>query len=381
MAKIFDRRALFLTTTALAVALTLAAGGEALAANTLKINASGAGNSVNSLAITQDPTNPSNVISANGLPGGTALLIHGPWSSVSINQQGGGNVLKGAFTDATTGGSLTLNYGSAAAGGNTTHSLTIGGTTAPVAPTVTVNVVNTAPGTTANTITDVLDGTGLTYNLTVNGTNNAITNTVASTSGAASLTETFTGDANTVVNTLAASGAISVTEDVTGSNNAITNTISGATTITGTITLLSDNNTVTNTSSGAGDKTFSVNLPAANGNTISNAFTGTGVQTSNLTVTGTGSKVDYGLTSSGPSVANVTLSNVIGAATAAAKVRVNQTGGGATSLSLVVDGGAFTMGSSLSGGAGILINQTSADAIMDIATTPGANGYTISLSQ
>lgn len=380
MARIFDRKLRLLATTALAAALMLT-GGAALAANTLKINSSGAGNSVNSLAITQDATNPSNVISANGLPGGTALLIHGPWSSVSINQQGASNVLKGAFTDATTGGSLTLNYGSAAAGGNNTHSLTIGGTTPPVAPTVTVNVVNTDPGTTANTITDVLNGATLTYALTVNGTDNAITNTVASTGAGDSLTETFTGNSNTVVNTLAASGAISVTEDVTGSTNTITNTFSGATTITGSITLLSDNNTVTNTSSGAGAKTFSVNLPAANGNTISNAFTGTGVQTSNLTVTGTGSKVDYGLTSSAASVANVTLSNVVGAATAAGKVRVTQSGGGATSLSLVIDGGAFTLGSSLSGGAGILISQTSADAILDFTSTPGANGYTISLSQ
>ncbi|MGH1557054.1 beta strand repeat-containing protein [Caulobacter segnis] len=379
MARISDRRPLILATTALAALMMTS--GAALAANTLKINASGAGNSVNSLSITQDATHPSNTISANGLPGGSALLIHGPWASVSINQQGAGNVLKGAFTDATTGGSLTLNYGSAAAGGNNTHSLTIGATTPPVAPTVTVNVVNTDPGTTANTITDVLDGTGLTYSLTVDGTNNAITNTVASTGGSNSLTETFTRRRQYRRQHLGASGAISVTEAVTGSNNSITNTFSGATTITGSITLLSDNNTVTNTSSGAGDKTFSVTLPAANGNTISNAFTGSGVQTSNLTVTGTGSKVDYGLTSSAASVANVILSNVVGAAGAAGNVRVTQTGGGAASLSLTVDGGAFTMGNSLSGGAGILISQTSADASMDITTTPGANGYTISFSQ
>ncbi|MEJ2818688.1 hypothetical protein [Caulobacter sp. CCG-8] len=343
-----------------------AAADVALAANTLNIDISGGG-TVRSLRIRQDNVGPTHVISANGATNGAAFPVRGAWNSIAITQIGQSNTLAGAVTSsASTTASLSLTYGSGVTGGNNHHSLTIGGTTAPVNPSVTVAVINSDPTNATNTITDVLDGSSLTYALTLNGAD------------------------NTVANTLAATGAVNVTETINGGalgvGNTVTNTITGATTITGTITIASDDNVVTNTSDGAGAKTFSVNLPSggADGNTISTDFTGgSGTQISNLTVNGVTSRVDYSVVASGAgSTVNTTLSNAVGAAGAAGVVRVVQTGSGA-SLGLTVNGGAFTMGSdtvdSLTGG--ILVTQANPGASANLIVTAGGDGYTFAISQ
>ena len=146
---------------------------------------------VNSLAITQDSAHASNTISGNGANPGTPLNVNGPWNSITVNQYGGGNVLSGGGlkTDAgSTTASVTATYGSSAGGGTrgfNTHSLTIGATNAPVDPSVTISVANTAgsPGSgNKNAITDVIDVSGggtLTYGLTVTGDSNTIANTVS----------------------------------------------------------------------------------------------------------------------------------------------------------------------------------------------------------
>lgn len=338
----------------------------AFAANTLNIDISNGG-TVRSLRIRQDANGPTHVISANGATNGAALPVRGAWNTIAITQIGQSNTLAGAITSTgSTTAALSLTYGAAATGGNNHHSLTIGGTTAPVNPSVTVAVVNSDPTNATNTITDVLDGSSLTYSLTLNGADNVVSNTLSAT-GAVNVTETING------------GALGV-------GNTVTNTVTGATSITGTIAIASDDNEVTNTSNGAGAKTFSVNLPngGADGNTISTDFTGgTGTQVSNLTVTGVTSRVDYGVEASGAgSTVNATLSNTVGAAGAAGVVRVVQTGSGA-SLGLTVNGGAFTMGSdtvdSLTGG--ILVTQASPGASATLIVTAGGDGYTFAISQ
>jgi len=342
------------------------AADAALAANVLNIDISGSG-TVRTLRIRQDANGPSHVVSANGLAGGGAFPVRGAWNTLSITQIGQSNTLAGAITSsASTTAALSLTYGAAAAGGNNSHSLTIGNTTAPVNPTVTVAVINSAPADGANTITDVLNGSSLTYALTVNGTENSITNTLAAI-GAVNVTETINGGSD-------------------GLGNTVLNTITGATSITGTIVIASDDNDVTNISDGAGAKTFSVNLPngGADGNTISNDFTGgSGTQISNLTVTGVTSRVDYGVAASGAgSTVNATLSDVEGVAGAAGVVRVLQTGNGA-SLGLTINGGGFEMGSdtvdTLTGG--ILVAQTTAGASATLIINAGGDGYTFAISQ
>lgn len=343
-----------------------AAADMALAANTLNIDISGGG-TVRSLRIRQDNVGPTHVISANGTAGGAAFPVRGAWNTIAITQIGQSNTLAGAITSsASTTAALSLTYGAAGTGGNNHHSLTIGGTTAPVNPSVTVAVVNSDPTNAANTITDVLDGSSLTYALTLNGADNTVSNTLAAT-GAVSLTETING------------GAL-------GIGNTVTNNVTGATSITGSITIASDDNVVTNTSDGAGAKTFTVNLPSggADGNTISTDFTGgSGTQISNLTVNGVTSRVDYSVVASGAgSTVNTTLSNTVGAAGAAGVVKVVQTGSGA-SLGLTVNGGAFTMGSdtvdSLTGG--ILVTQANPGATATLVVTAGGDGYTFAISQ
>lgn len=349
----------------LASAAWLAADG-AFAANTLNIDISGGG-TVRSLRIRQDNVGPTHVITANGATNGAALPIRGAWNTIAITQIGESNTLGGAFTSSgSTTAALSLTYGAAGTGGNNHHTLTIGGTTAPVNPSVTVAVINSDPTNAANTITDVLDGSSLTYNLTLNGTDNVISNTLAAT-GAVTLTESIAGG-------------------VLGLGNTVTNNVTGATSISGSITIASDDNDVSNVSNGAGAKTFSVTLPVggADGNTISNDFTGgTGTQVSNLTVTGVTSRVDYSVEASGVgSTVNTTLSNTVGAAGAAGVVRVVQTGSGA-SLGLTVNGGAFTMGSdtvdALTGG--ILVSQESPGATANLIVTAGDNGYTFAINQ
>jgi hypothetical protein len=349
----------------MASAVWLAAD-AALAANTLNIDISGGG-TVRSLRIRQDANGPTHVISANGATNGAALPVRGAWNTIAITQIGQSNTLAGAITSSgSTTAALSLTYGAAATGGNNHHSLTIGGTTAPVNPSVTVAVINSDPTNATNTITDVLDGSNLTYALTLNGADNVVSNTLSAT-GAVNVTETING------------GALGV-------GNTVTNTVTGATSINGTIVIASDDNEVTNTSNGAGAKTFSVTLPSggADGNTISTDFTGgSGTQVSNLTVTGVTSRVDYSVEASGVgSTVNTTLSNAVGTAGAAGVIRVVQTGSGA-SLGLTVNGGAFTMGSdtvdSLTGG--ILVTQANPGATANLIVTAGGDGYTFAISQ
>lgn len=359
-------RCLALSGAGLSAIAILACAGPAFAANVLRIDISGGGQ-VTGLAITQDAANPSNTVTTTGAAGGAQIPIRGRWNSITITQTGANNVLQGAGFTATAGSttaSLSLAYGSSATTGNNVHSLAIGQTTAPANPSVTVNVSNTDAANAANTITDVLDGSGLTYALTVAGTDNTIENTIAAT-GAVALSVTANGG-------------------IEGSGNTIENTVTGATSASVTVAVNSDGNTVTNLSDGAGAKTITVNLPVggADGNTISNNFTGgSGAQTSNLTVTGVTSRVSFDLTASGAgTVSNVNLADVVGAAGAAGLVDINQTGAG-TNLALTVNGNGFTMGSSLAGGAGVLVTQASAGATLDMVYNAAANGYTFSMAQ
>jgi hypothetical protein len=352
-------------------ALALAAAGPAMAGNTIKLDITGAGSGVKTLSITQDATNNSNTITTTGAAGGAQIPIRGKWNSISITQTGAANVLKGAGITGTTGSttaSLALSYDSGASSGGNVHSLVIGGTTAPANATVSATVVNTDLVNGANTITDVLDGTSLAYTLDLDGTNNTVTDTVAAT-GAVTLNLTLHGGATGASN-----------------GNTVTNTITGATSANVTIASYSNGNTITNTSDGSGDKTISITLPSggANGNTVSNNFTGgTGTQSSSLLVNGTTSRVNFGLVASGATTASsVTLTDVVGAAGAAAKLALSQTGNNA-SLTLAVNGNGFTMGSSLGVGAdtGVLISQASNGAVLNANINAAANGYTYSISQ
>jgi hypothetical protein len=143
------------------------------------------------LAIVQDDANASNVVSGNGANPGSAFPVDGPWNSIAINQTGPANILKGGIKSATgsTTASLNANYAATGTGGNT-HSLSIGGTTAPVNPTVTIYAKNN--GATVNTITDTLNGSALSYQLGLLGTGNTVTNNVTTT-GSVTLNE---GDGN-----------------------------------------------------------------------------------------------------------------------------------------------------------------------------------------
>jgi hypothetical protein len=348
-------------------ALALAAAGPAMAANTIKLDITGAGNGVKTLSITQDASNASNTITTTGAAGGAQIPIHGKWNSISITQTGAANVLKSTGINGTAGSttaSLNLSYDSGSSSGGNTHNLVIGGATQPANATVTATVVNTDLAAGANTITDTLDGTSLAYTLDIDGTNNSVTDTIAA-SGAVTLSQTLHGG-------------------TTGSGNTVTNTITGATSANVTLAAFSNGNSISNTSDGSGDKTISITLPSggADGNTISNNFTGgSGTQSSTLLVNGTTSRVDFGLTASGATTTSaVTLTDVVGAAGAAAKLALSQTGNN-TSLTLGVTGTGFTMGSSLAGGAGVVITQASNNAVLNANIAASGNGYTYSISQ
>jgi hypothetical protein len=350
-------------------ALALAAAGPALAANTIRLNITGAGNGVKTLSITQDAVNNSNTISTTGAGGGSPVSITGKWNSIAITQTGAANVLKSLTgikgDSSSTTASLALSYDSGTSSGGNVHSLVIGGATTPLNATVSATVVNTDTGAGVNTITDVLDGTALTYVLDVNGSGNTISDTINAT-GAVTMSQTVHGGT-------AASG------------NTITNTITGADSANLTVAVFSNGNTITNTSDGAGAKTISITLPSggANGNTISNDFTGgTGAQSSTLLVNGTGSRVNFGLTASGATTtSNVTLTDVVGAASAAGKLSLSQTGNNA-SLTLLVTGDTLaTLGSSLAGGAGIVVTQASNNAVLNANVLLTGAGYTTSFAQ
>ncbi len=221
-------RSATLKTLLLATTALMAVSGTALAlVNTINIDISSQG-SVNSLDITQDATHGlGNVINSNGNPTtGVALPIKGPWDVVSLTQNGSGDAFFGAIKagGASATASLTASYG----GGNNSHSLTVGQTTAPVNPTITVAVTNT--DSTANTFIDTLNGTSLSYGLHVNGTNTSVTNSVSATAGI-TLDQTVNGGtalaANTVGNTVSGVNSFSNTLVVGGAGNSVTNTANG----------------------------------------------------------------------------------------------------------------------------------------------------------
>src|SRR5712691_179200 len=328
-----------LKSTLLAATAAIALTGTAAAANpnSIGIDVSGTG-STSTLAITQDDANLANSVS--NLAGNGPLPVRGPWSTVSIDQQGGNNALRGSLQANT--GSTTASLSASYAGGNNTHTLNVGGTAAPTNPRLTISVTNNGAGT--NTISDTLNGTAVTYGLTILGTSNSLTNSVA------------------------ASGAVALNQTITGSNN-----------------------TVANTANGGGAKTIGQTIVGSN-NTVTVGLTGTGTQSSTLT-TDSGTLVDFTETSAGNNTAAVVgLSNVIGAAGAAAKVVVNQTTLADNATANVnVAGGAFTMGtipgSLVSHGfagspnPGVYVYQNSPSATLNAVVTAGANGYTAKFFQ
>jgi hypothetical protein len=376
---------------------------------------------VNSLAITQDTTNASNNISSNGSTG--TLHVQGPWNSITVNQYGGNNVLKGGFkTDATsTTASLNATYGlqtgSSTTGtqGFNTHSLTIGATHAPVNPNVTISVANTAgtPATgNANAITDVIDvgnsGT-LSYNLAVTGDTDTIGNTVSA-GGATALSETVTasrantvtnsltaggtlgytlvisgGNSNTVSNTVSTSGATSMSQTISGGSNSVTDAVGGNVQVasyTEGLSVTGSTNTIANTVDGGAAKTVNVTL-GSSGNTVTNGMSATDNQSSTLTAN-SGSKVNYTLVAgtvatplAGTSTASVILNNVIGASSAPGIVDVTQSAAG-TSVNLTVNGGSGPW--TLAAG-GINVTQGSNNATLTATVNAHANGYALNIHQ
>jgi hypothetical protein len=339
------------------VLIGLAAPAWATSLNNIRIDAVSNGGAAKTLQITQDDVNLNNQVSGNSA-GTTSFAAAGTWHSVNINQQGGNNKLYGSIKagGASSTSSLTASY----TGGNNTHSLTIGGTTAPVNPTVAITVNNT--GAETNTITDTLDGTSLSYNLALTGTGNTLTNAVAAT------------------------GAIALNQGggsygVTGNDNTISNTVSGVASFTHNLTLTGNSNSITNAASGGGDKTITESI-ASDNNTVSVSLTGSGTQSAALT-SDSGSKLDFILTAAAAnSAANIILSNVSGAASAPAVIRVTQTAlaDGATA-NLSVSGGTYTMGTTLTGGAGAIVTQNSPGAYLNASVAAAANGYTVNITQ
>lgn len=377
---------------------------------------------INSLSINQDTANASNTISGDGANPGTSLHVNGPWNSITVNQYGGNNVLKGGLkTGATsTNASITATYGSSGGGGTqgyNTHSLTIGGTNAPVDPNVTITVANTATtpaSANKNTITDVIDvgGSGtLNYTLSVTGDTNNIGNTVSA-GGNTTLSETITasrantvtnsltaggtlgytlaisgGNSNTVANTVSASGAVSMNQTLTGGSNSVTDTIGTGTngiqvaSYTESLSATGSTNTIANTVEGGTAKTVTITL-GGSGNTVTNGMWATaGTQSSTLT-TNSGSKVNYTLVQgtqanplAGGSTASVILNNVIGASSAQGVVNVTQSAPG-TSVNFTANGGAFTLA-----GGGINITQASNNASLTATVNAHANGYAFNIHQ
>ena len=406
--------------------------------NSIKIDIGGSTTGkVTSLAIGQDDTAASNQVSGNGVSGasGTNFTVDGNWNAITVNQTGGKNVLKGGIKSSNAGAttaSLNANYAATGVAGNT-HSLSIGGTTAPSNPTVKIYVSNN--GATANTVTDTLDGTALTYSLGLAGTGNAVTNAVGAT-GAVTLTEGdgtanygvhggygISGDGNTVVNTIASGGAVNANLRIAGNNNNVTNAITASGDVTlnqgnlagitgnantvdnqvvavgsllATQTIAGDNNAVSNALSGTGAKAITQSL-ASNGNLVSVTMSADGDQTSNFAADA-GSFVDYAhLSAASGRSADVSLSGVIGttaSATDKAVVRVQQTdqAGGATVVLTVTAGTGITMGTltgtlpgtyggSVTPAPGVLVYQNSSGAYLSANVTAAASGYTAKFVQ
>ncbi len=345
----------------LAATAAIALTGAAAAANpnSIAIDVSGAG-STSTLAITQDDANLANSVS--NLAGQGPLPVRGPWSTVSIDQEGGNNALRGSLQSNT--GSTTARLSASYAGGKNTHTPIVGATAAPTNPQLTISVTNNGAGT--NTISDTLNASALTYGLTILGTGNSPTNSVA------------------------ASGAVALNQTITGSNNTVGNTVSGVASFTHNLALTGSGNTIANTANGGGAKTIGQTIVGSN-NTVTVGLTGTGTQSSTLT-TDSGTKVDFALASAADnSAAAVGLSSVIGAAGAAAKVMLTQTASADNATAnLTVAGGVSTMGlltGSLRGMAlpannpGVYVYQNSPGATVDAVVTAGANGYTAKFTQ
>jgi hypothetical protein len=338
------------------ILMGLAVPAFAQAVNDIWIDAASSG-SVKTLAITQDAANPTNQVAGNAA-GSSVFPVVGPWKTISINQQGGTNLFYGSM--ASHSGSTTASLAASYTGGNNTQSLTIGGTTPPSNPAVSIAVDNTGIG--ANTITDTLDGSSLAYNLAVTGTGNSITNSVAAT-GAVTLTQGGGG------------------YGISGNNNTVSNSVSGVASYTHTLTIAGNSNTITNAASNGGDKTITQSI-TGDGNTVGMTLNGAGTQSAALTVD-VGTTVDYTLaTAAVGAAANINLSNVVGLGGIPAVINVTQTAAAAgATANLTISGGTYTMGSSLAGGAGVIVNQNSSGAILNMTTTANANGYTVHVTQ
>jgi hypothetical protein len=407
------RKLLFATTALMAMEAS------AFASNYIDLDSPGGSDNINSLAITQDAAHPTNTISANGSNPGTTFDVKGGWNSVAINQYGGNNVLSGgiAATTGSTTSAVSATYGASTGGGTegfNTHSLTIGGTNAPVNPSVTILVANTnaTPGSgNKNVITDVIDVSGggtLTYGLTVTGDTNTLANTVSAagnttltegvtasslntlsntlTSGGGTLNYTLAisgGNSNRVTNNVNATGAISMSQTLTGASNTVTDAIGGTTPVASyneTLAVTGGSNTIANTVAGGAAKTVNITL-GSSGNNVTNNMSATGTQSSTLTADSL-TKVAYTLTAgtvaaplAGTSTADVILNNVIGSGGAQGLVNVTQNAPG-TSVTLTLNGNGKTMGAG-----GINITQNSANTTTTLALTEHANGYVLYVTQ
>jgi hypothetical protein len=406
--------------------------------NTIAIDATGNGSNsaVQSLSINQDDTAASNTVSGNGRSGtsATQMPVRGTWNSIAINQTGGKNTLQGAIkTSSGTGStaSLAASYLTTGTGANT-HTLNIGGTTAPANPSVTVYMKNNGAG--ANAVTDTLDGATLTYNLGLQGTGNSVTNNIAAGVGGITLTQggsaygvasnygvngnnnaidnelasaggnvtgslMVSGGGNSITNTVTTTGGVvSLTQGgsgygITGGNNTVTNTIGQSDPVdsfTHHLAVNGSGNTLTTTVDSAGDKVVDLSLlSSSSNNAVSTTMGGGGAQTANLSMAGS-SYVDYAMTSAANgSYADVTLNSVTGVSGTPAVVRLEQTSGapGATAI-LAFNGGGYSMGvlGSVPGtysasAAGVAVYQNSSGAYLNATVTAASNGYTAKFTQ
>jgi hypothetical protein len=361
------------------------ASGKAVGSqNNIFIDATSNSGSVGTLQIGQDATAPSNTVSGNS---GTPLAspaaslnnpfaVKGGWNNVAINQTGALNVLAGSIKVGTS------------ANGKFNAAYTTGG-----AGSVSANqhfVAIDAAATPSSSDSAIFGGSA------VDGIVIAMTNT-----------DTGTGNNNVVKDTITTAGNLTYKLMLNGKGNTVTNTISNtpADEVEGNAVLLNvsatgDGNSITNNVYGDGNtKSIKVSL-ASSGNTVKNTFgaSGTpldGTQTSILTAN-SGSKVDYTLVANGTEVnddfssyAKVVLTDVIGAASAAAKIGVNQTAAGAyLDLALIGTAGAMgtglsytPAGGSLATGYGAVVNQASVGATTVATVTGNGAGYTVSISQ
>jgi hypothetical protein len=426
----------------LGTTLLVGLGGQAFAqATNNSITIDDTSGHVGALSIAQDDGSVNtgantNTVSGDGVSNSTnGFPVLGKWSTITINQTGGLNILKGTIksTSGSTTAALNANYDSSAGTAGNVHSLTIGSGAA-INPHVTVYAANT--GSTTNNITDSINTTGtLTYNLGLSGTGETVGNSVSAGSGNVALnegsggyglnssTKGISGDGNTLANTLvSAGGAVTANLMMNGASNSLTNTVTttggvitltqggtgygitgdgnGVTNLVGSVTpvnsftnLLTVNgsgNTISNTVDGVGDYTVTQSLASSSSNnTITTSVTGAGTVGTTLTMTGS-SYVDYSLTAAADdAIVNVALSDVTGSSGTHAIVTVEQTSSAPAAIAyLTVNGGGFTMGTLgsvpgtySSSGAGVAVYQNSAGAQLNGVVTAAANGYTAIFKQ